>query len=132
MFDELKLVLEETVSLYGYSVDAVRVSKPGIPVFNHPECASLAALSVKKALGEKLLAEGAPTMGSESFRVLAKRYPSVIGHLGIENKELGMTGGLHNPRFEPCEDALPYGVAATVSYAMEFFRKEEEFSSWKA
>ena len=132
MQKELKIVLEELATLYGYSADSVRVSNPGIPVFNHPECVELACSAVKKALGEEYLAKGAPTMGSESFRVLAKRYPSVIGHLGIENKELGMTGGLHNPRFEPCEDALPYGVAATVSYALEFFSREEDFSPWKA
>ncbi len=131
MQEEIKAVLEETARLYGYSTEGVRVSGPGIPVFNHPQCVELARESVIDALGEEHLEQGAPTMGSESFRVLARRYPSVIGHLGVGDKALGRTSGLHNPRFDPSEDALIYGVAATVSYALHFFECEEEFSSFE-
>ena len=89
-------------------------------VVNHPVCYEIAKRSLLNTLGEEHIAHPVAAMGAESFAILAAYYPSYYGTVGAGNPEKGMDANNHNPKFEPDEAGLKYGVAAAVAFALEF------------
>jgi metal-dependent amidase/aminoacylase/carboxypeptidase family protein len=128
MYERIQQIAEGTALALGYDIGVVKVSTPATPVINNPACCHLAKKALSIAIGNDHVCEGNRSMGSESFRLFTSRFPSVLASLGVKNKEKGMTAEIHTPEFELDEDALPYGVASTVAYALSFLANEEEFS----
>ncbi len=129
--EKISTIIEKTASLYGYSKAKFKVSSPSACVVNDERCCQLAIEGTCSELGEASVVSFGKTMGCESFRVLSSRYPSVMASLGVSNGEKGITGEIHTPQFDIDNDALVFGVAATVRYALDFLnssdciRKEE-------
>ena len=95
------------------------------PCINDAACTQIAREAIGTILGRENICDQEQTMGHESFSVLASYYPSVMCGLGARNEEKGMSVGAHNPKFEPDEDCLKIGVAATVAYAKAFLKYDQ-------
>jgi len=61
-------------------------------------------------------------MGSESFSIIARLYPSIMIFLGIANEELGTGADIHTEYFDVDEGALHLGVAEQSVFALGFFK----------
>ena len=57
--------------------------------------------------------------------------PSAFAFVGIRNEGLGSGAGHHTAKFDVDEDALPWGVAAAVSYALAFLRTPPDTSAFR-
>lgn len=89
-------------------------------VVNHPVCYEIAKRSLLSVLGPEHIHSHPAAMGAESFAILGAYYPSYYGSVGAGNPEKGMDANNHNPKFEPDEAGLKYGVAAAAAFAVEF------------
>ena len=69
-------------------------------------------------LGAAAVLEVPPVMGGEDFSYVLERVPGCFVGLGVANKAIGATFGVHHPRFMVDEDALPIGAALHAAMAM--------------
>lgn len=118
-------IVKETCLAYGCTLKEEFMMGPKEGLLNDPTCVQIARKAVGDALGTDKLATMDPTMYGESFTLLASYYPSVMALLGVRDTEKGFTAPLHNPKFEANEEALPYGAAATVAYALAFLNYKD-------
>jgi amidohydrolase len=105
----------------------------GLPVINNPALARLIRANIASQLGEdRIRPPRASSMGSETFALVGALYPSVMIGLGCANDELGMTSGIHTPRFDIDESALKVGIEETVSFASFFLSQDFDlpFEPW--
>lgn len=121
----IRRVLESTCAAYDCQIVKIFQSGPTRSVINDPVCTELARAAVGSVIGQDGVVNQEPTMGGESFSVLSAYYPSVMATFGVGNEEKGMCAAGHNPKYEPDEDGLKYGVAATVAYATAFLAYDE-------
>lgn len=121
MRDTIRKIIEETCAAYGCSL-AKKLKKANLNrgVINDATCCALARDALGAVIGPENIMEHEPTMGGESFSILAAYYPSVIAFTGVGNEDKGMSATIHHPKFEPDEAALKTGVASTVAYALAF------------
>ncbi|MDR1541621.1 MAG: amidohydrolase [Clostridiales bacterium] len=108
--------------------------KFGLPTVNNEKMADLIRETIIRIYGSSALEEKlGPSMGSETFSLLATLYPSCIISLGCANEELGTTSGHHTDRFDIDESALHVGVAESVAFAEDFlnYRGELPFEPYK-
>lgn len=125
----LRNIIELNARLYDCCPDFLVFSGPSLSQCNHPGAAELARRAVAELLPEvTLVREKEPEMSSESYGVLCAYYPSVMGLLGTGNAQKGTCEGLHNPRFDVDTDALWYGTAAHVGYALKYLEEAPAFS----
>jgi amidohydrolase len=59
-------------------------------------------------------------LGGEDFSYIAQRVPSVFFRLGVANEERGIVHPVHSSRFDIDERALPIGVAALATIAIDY------------
>ena len=113
-------ILEADTNLYGctYTINSMR--GPSFGILNNQECVDVARAGIEKNLGSDVLVEREPEFASESMALMMQLYPGAYCMLGVGNPEQGITANPHNPMFDIDESALVTGVAANISYAMEF------------
>lgn len=113
-------ILEADTRLYGctYTINTMR--GPSFGIINNKECVDTAREGIRKNLGPDVLVEREPEFASESMALMMRLYPGAYCMLGVSNPELGITANPHSPMFDIDESALSTGVAAHISYAMEF------------
>ena len=58
-------------------------------------------------------------MGGEDFAYYTQRVPGCFMFLGVGNEAIDACYSVHHPMFKADEDALPFGSAMHVSYAMQ-------------
>ena len=115
--DLVKETARHTAALYGCTVSFGKYFEvASIPVVNNPHYARLAQQAAAAVLPEGAVVSCDPWFGSESFSRYQERYPGVMAHLGIANREKGSGAPHHNARFDVDEDVLPLGVMATLAY----------------
>ena len=71
--------------------------------------------SAERILGDdkvKVLKE--PSLGVEDFAYFAKARPSSYNRLGVANEEKGITGSVHDGKFDVDEAAIRYGILIQV------------------
>lgn len=127
MREIIRNTIQQTCDAYG----CVLSKKPGKAninrgVINDATCCDIARHAIGAVIGHENICQHEPTMGAESFAILAAYYPSVIAFLGVRNEEKGMTANLHHPGFEPDEAGFKTGVASTVAYALAFLNYDKE------
>ncbi|MDR2665151.1 MAG: amidohydrolase [Oscillospiraceae bacterium] len=125
--EEFGRVLTGTAAAYGMQFDGGDV-RLGFPTVNHGDLARFAREAALSALGDGVLSDGEPLMGSESFAAVARLWPSVMALLGVRNVELGSGADLHSEFFDIDESALQIGVAETVSFAASFLKSRPALS----
>lgn len=126
MREAMQRIITETVAAYGCTTEKPLVRIGGSRgAINDATCYEIAKSAVTKALGAECIRRTEPSMGAESFSVLATYYPSFYAALGAGNPEKGMDANGHTPKHEPDEAAFKTGVAATVAYALEFLAYDQ-------
>ena len=113
-------ILEADTKLYGCSYTINSMRGPSYGILNNKECVDVARAGICKNLGPDVLVEREPEFGSESMALMLRLYPGAYCMLGVGNPDLGITANPHSPMFDIDESALVTGVAANLSFAMEF------------
>jgi amidohydrolase len=115
--EELRMELHERIKLVcdsiGKSNDAVcelRILK-GYPVLiNDEELTRKTREAASAFLGEENVLDLPKRMGSEDFAYYTHHLPACFYRLGVGNKSLGITSGLHSPTFNIDESALKESI----------------------
>ncbi|HIA19533.1 MAG TPA: amidohydrolase [Planctomycetaceae bacterium] len=89
------------------------------PTVNDEHCWELAQQAVGEILGETQVLEMEPVMGGEDFAYYTQQVPGCFAFLGVGNEEIGATYGVHHPQFKVDEQALHYGSAIHMHYALK-------------
>ncbi len=115
---ELRKILDGLCQATGatYTLDI----KDGYPVLINDEAVSriIADVAVNVTGPEQVL-HPPPIMGSEDFgRFLTRPPQGAYYMLGTANKEKGITGMNHDPKFDLDEDALKYGAEVLAKSAI--------------
>ncbi|MDR2357106.1 MAG: amidohydrolase [Oscillospiraceae bacterium] len=120
---EFKRVLDGVTAAYGceYAGGDIRL---GYPTINHGALAEFARETARRTLGDAVLTDDEPLMGSESFAAVTRLWPAVMAFLGVRNVELGAGADLHSEFFDIDESALKLGVAETVAFASGFLQSK--------
>ena len=122
--DEFKKLVEDTCHTYNCIPHFNSYPMPSLPVVNDPECAAFARKVIGDEIGTDRIITAQPSMGSESFAHYQQRMPGVFANLGIKNEAKGTGAAHHNRLFDVDEDVLYLGVAAHVTYALEFLKSD--------
>ncbi len=91
---------------------------------NNSTCVELAHKALGEVFGEENLTSIEPSMGSETMSRALMKWPGVYCHLGTGNDAKGSRGKAHTPEFDIDEDAMKYGAAAHVAYALAFLASD--------
>ena len=123
--EEFKNILENITKAY-HCTYQIHYLFTGFPLVNNDKVTEIAQKNIRENLGKDVLISGGdPSMGSESFSLIARLYPSIMIFLGIANEELGTGADIHNEYFDVDEETLHLGVAETIGFALEFLNNPE-------
>ncbi len=90
-----------------------RVGAPYPPTVNHPAETELALEAMRAVAGpERVRDDLRPVMGAEDFAFVLRQVPGAYIFVGN-----GDTAGLHNPRYDFNDAAIPHGVAYFIELA---------------
>ncbi|MBV8105439.1 MAG: amidohydrolase [Hyphomicrobiales bacterium] len=105
---ELKRICERTAEAFGTNARLHRPPKLPYPAtVNHPAETELALDAMRAVAGfDRVRDDMRPVMGSEDFAFLLRKVPGAYIFIGN-----GDTAGLHNPKYDFNDEAIPYGVA---------------------
>jgi amidohydrolase len=105
---ELRRICERTAEAFGTNARLHRPPKPPYPAtVNHPAETELALGAMRAVAGpDRVRDDMRPVMGSEDFAFLLRKVPGAYIFIGN-----GDTAGLHNPKYDFNDEALPHGVA---------------------
>ncbi len=94
--------------------------KEGYPVLiNDQAVSSVIERVAKDVVGPEQVLHPSPVMGAEDFgRFLTSQTKGAYYFLGTGNKEKGITGMNHDPKFDLDEDALKYGTEVLAKSAI--------------
>jgi len=126
--DETLNLVENTCKAYHCTLDMVDTRGPMLAVKNDPDCASMAREAIGVAVGAEHIVEIEPWMASDCVSSHLTLWPGVFGLVGIKNGEKGTGAPHHDGRFDIDEDALKYGAAAAVAYAVGFLASDIDTS----
>ncbi|MEC9303431.1 MAG: M20 family metallopeptidase [Bacteroidota bacterium] len=92
----------------------------GYPVLENDIDLTLSTIKLaKEFLGEKNVVDLSYRMTAEDFAYYGQIVPSCFYRLGVANKKLGITHGLHTSRFNIDEEALKVGVGLMTYLALK-------------
>jgi amidohydrolase len=113
---ELKRICERTAEALGATASVQRPPLTPYPAtVNHHDETEIALGAMRAVSGsERVRDDVRPVMGSEDFAFILRRVPGAYIFVGN-----GETAGLHNPKYDFNDEAIPYGV----SYWTELARR---------
>lgn len=124
----IKEVVEGTVNAMGGSCEVdYRWGYPS--VMNDKDMTMIARQTIKKIVGEKGLYEiDMPNPGGEDFAFFSEKIPSVFVWVGCRPDHISAEEfpKLHNNRFLPDENALPFGVKYLCQVALDVLEGVEK------
>lgn len=88
-------------------------------VVNDEAATDLVRRAVIRGVGEALLVEAKPTMGSEDFSAYQQAVPGAFFFIGARNEARGIVHPHHHERFDLDEEALDHGTRIFVAAALE-------------
>ena len=92
----------------------------GYPVtVNDPALTRQMVPSLRRVAGDGLI-EGTPRTGAEDFSYFAQEAPGLFISLGVGSDDLTLVHPNHSPYFYADERALPIGVRAMASLAVDY------------
>jgi len=122
----LGALLEANAALYNCSVEYERFDGPSFPQTNDPGAAAFAARVIGELLGKERIVDRGINLAAESFANITVYYPGALAWLGVRNEAEGMTATLHNPRFDLDEEAMAYGIACHICYALNYLEQRPQ------
>ena len=108
---ELKHIATTIGQAHGVDVD-VTYERMYPPTVNDPQAAEYAHSAAVSAVGAGNVFEAKQVMGGEDFSYMLEHVPGCM--VGLGN---GDSAGLHNPKFDFADEAIPYGVEWFVQLA---------------
>jgi amidohydrolase len=119
----IRQLATQTAAAFGARADVV--IEPGYPpLINDLTAAGVVADIATELVGhENVVLDEPPSMGGEDFAYYAERVPAAMWRLGVRSKESDSTPGLHTPRFDFNDQALPLGVAMHTEIATCFLNE---------
>ena len=107
----VKEIVEQVSAAMGGSGEYIRTPSYTM-LINHDPVVSLIEANAQSMLGaENVVSHPQPNMGVEDFAYYLFEAPGAFFHLGVGNKERGITATIHNEHFDIDESALAVGVA---------------------
>ena len=105
---ELARICEKTAEAFGTKARLHRPPKLPYPAtVNHPAETEVALGAMRAVAGpDRVRDDMRPVMGSEDFAFILRKVPGAYIFVGN-----GDTAGLHNPKYDFNDEAIPYGVA---------------------
>ncbi|MBM3441158.1 MAG: amidohydrolase [Bacteroidetes bacterium] len=79
-------------------------------VYNHEQLHTVAVALAEAYMGPGLVGETELRMGAEDFGFYTEHIPGCFYRVGTANASKGITSGVHTPRFDIDEAAIPIGV----------------------
>ncbi len=79
-------------------------------VYNNPALCNHARQQGEEFIGISNVEETELRMGAEDFGYYSQKIPGCFFRLGTGNKEMGITSGVHTPRFDIDEKAIEIGI----------------------
>lgn len=124
----LKLIretLDGTTAAHGakYEFENRRVTAV---VVNNPGLVTATLPSLRRAVGEKNVAELPQWMGGEDFSYYGQIVPGFLFRLGTGNKARGITSDIHTPTFDIDEDSLAVGVKAASTLLLDYLGRSAQ------
>jgi len=111
---ELRTIAAGCATAHGCAVQ-VSYTREFIPLINDPDATEAAVKAARTVLGAAAVSDdAAPITTSEDFARLLKRVPGCFVLLGN-----GPSKPLHNPAYDFCDAALPYGVRFFAALARQ-------------
>ena len=90
-------------------------------MYNDEACTALAADVARSVLGEDdVIVEYPPSMGGEDFAFYAQRVPATMFRVGVKPHGAFEYPGLHNPRYNFADEAVPVGVLMHCAIAHRY------------
>ena len=117
---ELENVIEKNAEMFHCDYQYGYIMGPTPGLYNNPSLSSHVKQSLIKALGSEAVIQGEPWMASESVSYYYLKYPGIMTFMGIRNEKEGYGADNHNIHFDLNPDSLYLGVAATLSYAVDY------------
>ncbi len=123
--DDIETRIHRTVEHIAQSAGAtaeVQVAR-GYPVtVNNPELTRQMLPTLKRVAGEGMVTEATRITGAEDFSYFANEVPGLYFFLGVtpEGQDPAEAAANHSPYFFADEDALPVGVQAMASLAIDY------------
>ncbi|MGI8856865.1 MAG: M20 metallopeptidase family protein [Thermomicrobiales bacterium] len=91
---------------------------------NDPAMCELIRRAATPIIGAEKISEKPLGLGGEDFSFVLEKVPGAMMRLGTGNVSRGLTSGVHHPKFDVDEEALPLGVALMTAIAMEYLNGE--------
>lgn len=91
------------------------------PVVNDEDLAEMAQAALED-LYPGALAEYVNWYASETFGMYDQIAPILFAFVGIKNDDLGSGAEHHNEKFDFDDDALKYGIGATIKFVLTFLK----------
>jgi amidohydrolase len=116
--EHMDAILKGLTSGYGasYTLDY----KEGAPVtWNDPALTAASRPALESIVGKANVITPAPQMGAEDFAYYQARVPGLFFFLGVANAKKNITAMIHTEYFDLDEDALPIGVRALSTVALD-------------
>jgi len=116
----VRRIAEQTAMAFGATAE-VRILEGYPPLNNDPGVAGLIEEVGRELLGpERVVTTEPPSMGAEDFAYYARRVPAAMFRLGVRPVDVEAYPGLHHPRFEFRDEALPVGMRMFCELARRF------------
>ncbi len=112
-------ILKGLTSAYGASYQLVY--NEGAPVtYNEPALADASVPALASIVGKDRVFSPPPQMGAEDFAYYQQKMPGFFFFLGVGNPAKKITAMVHTEYFDIDEDALPIGVRALSTVALDY------------
>jgi amidohydrolase len=115
-------LVEHTACAHGATAEIL--IEEGYPVLiNDPPLADWMADVARNVLGAEAVRYDPPSMGAEDFAYYGAHVPIVMFRLGVRPADADGYPGLHNPRYDFTDAALPVGIRLFCELAERFLRE---------
>ncbi len=119
----VRRIAEQTALAHGGQAEVqINVGYPAL--INDAGMARLVEEVGRDLLGsERVITTESPSMGGEDFAYYAQRVPAAMFRLGVRPPDMEAYPGLHHPRFEFRDEALPVGMRMLCELTMRFLSR---------
>jgi len=115
---------EQLCAMHGATCE-VKILRGYPAVHNHEGAATFAINTAKGLFGEAGVTSFEPKMWGEDFAYYGQHIPAAFWMLGVRPHDQVSMPGLHNAKFTPDEQALPFGAAMMSKIAMDWLENNE-------
>jgi len=119
---EFRRIVTQTAAAHGAEAE-VALDEYGPVTFNDPKLVDRLMPSLARVVGQENLAEVPPVMGGEDFAHYGREVPGCYIFLGARSSDPEAVHRLHHPKMMIDEAALPVGVRAHVTVALDYLRE---------